>query len=113
MNTPNLEPPVMLEPSQPPVRKLHWPWFVAALLLPAVLTFGTAVAGMKDAPVACAFIGAGVSGLVCGILLGRRLGRTSAAVVILALVFICTFAVASFALCFGGCMAGNYQLDMR
>lgn len=95
------------------MRRLHWPWFGAAFLLPAVLTFGTAAAGMKDAPVACAFVGAGLSGLVCGILLGRRLGRTTAAMVILSIVFIGLFAVASFALCFGGCMAGNYQLDMR
>jgi hypothetical protein len=107
------EPPVAFEPPQTPARKFHWPWFTLALLLPAVLTFATAAAGYKDSPVACAFIGAGVSGLVCGILLGRRIGQTTVATIVLSVVFIAVFAVAGFALCFGGCIAGNYQLNLH
>ena len=112
-NQTSSEPPVAFEPPHKPARKLYWPWFTLALLLPAIITFATAAARCKDAPVACAFIGAGLSGLVCGILLGRRLTTNPGVAVVLSIVFICVFAVVSFALCFGGCMAGNYQLDMR
>lgn len=113
MNSPNPEPPVAFEPIPTASRKLHWPWFTLALLLPAVLTFATAAAGAKDAPVACAFIGACLSGLVCGILLGRRLGKTTGVVILLSVIFVCIFAVLSFALCFGGCIAGNYQINIH
>ena len=109
----NPEPPVTFEPPQTPTRRLHWPWFTLALALPAIVTFATAAAGCKDAPVASAFIGAGLSGLVCGILLGRRLTTNPGVAVVLSIVFFCVFAVASFALCFGGCMAGNYQINLH
>jgi FtsH-binding integral membrane protein len=107
------EPPVAFAPPPLPARKLHWPWFTAALLLPAILTYATTMSGSQDAPIACALFGAGLSGLVCGILLGRRIGKSPGAVVGLSILFIGIFAVASFALCFGGCIAGNYQLNMH
>lgn len=113
MNSPNSQPPVAFEPIPTLSHKLHWPWFTLALLLPAVVTFATATAGLKDAPVACAFLGAGFSGLVCGILLGRRLGKTTGLAIVLSVVLVCIFAVLSFALCFGGCMAGNYQVNIH
>lgn len=113
MNIPNPEPPIAFEPIPTPARKLHWPWFTIALLLPAALTFATAAAGSQDAPVACAFIGAGLSGLVCGILLGRRLGKATGTVILLCVLFVVLFAVLSFALCFGGCMMGNYQVNLH
>jgi FtsH-binding integral membrane protein len=93
--------------------KLHWPWFALALLVPPILTFATALAGWTDFPVICPFVGGGLAGLVCGILLGRRLGRTTPAVVLLSVLFVLIFAAVSFCLCFGGCLVGNYKLDMR
>jgi FtsH-binding integral membrane protein len=115
MSTNPPEPPVAFEPPPQSARKLHWPWFTAALLLPAVLTFATAMAegGGKNTPVACAFFGAVLSGLVCGILLGRRVAKSPGTAVIWSIVFICVFAVLSFALCFGGCIAGNYQMNLH
>jgi hypothetical protein len=113
MNHPDTNPPTFVETACGTVPKLHWPLFVAALLLPPMLTFASAMAGWKNFPVACPFVGGGLAGLVCGILLGRRVGRTPQARIVLSIVFILAFATLSFGLCFGGCLAGNYQMDMR
>jgi hypothetical protein len=113
MNPPPIDP--QFSTAVPPVmkRRLHWPLFIVALLLPPVLTLLTAHAGWQNFPVACPFIGGGAAGIVCGILLGRRLGRTTQAVVILSIVFSLVFAAVCFALCFGGCLLGNYNLNIH
>jgi hypothetical protein len=115
MGCPNPEPPVTFEPSVTsiPARKLHWPVFLIALLLPPILTLAAAQAGWKDFPVWFPFFGGGLAGLICGILLGRRLGKTTTAVVLLSILFVIVFAALSFALCFGGCLLGNYQLNLH
>ena len=113
-NPPAPRPPVAFDPPQSPARKLHWPWFMLALLLPAVLTFtAAATKATGDTSAFCALFGSGASGLICGVLLGRKLGRSTGMMIVLSLVFIVVFAVVSFALCFGGCLAGNYKHDMR
>lgn len=109
----NTEPPLAFEPPSVPARKLHWPWFTLALLLPPIVTFAAAAAGWEDFPVACPFIGGGIAGLVCGILLGRRLGKTTQGIVLLSVLFVIVFAALSFALCFGGCLAGNFNMNMH
>ena len=114
MKSLNPEPPVAFEPPPvPPTRSLHWPWFTLALLLPPILTFATARAGSTDFPMICPFVGGGLAGLVCGILLGRKVGKTSSSVAGLSILFTIVFGGLSFALCFGGCLMGNYKLDMR
>ena len=113
MNAPDPAPPPIGPSPVTPNRSLHWPWFLLALLLPPILTFATAMAGWKNVPVVCPFIGGGLAGLVCGVLLGRLLGKTAQSVVLLSLLFVCVFGALSFGLCFVGCLAGNYNLDMR
>ena len=87
----------------------YWFLFTLALLLPPILTFATAAAGLKEFPLACAFIGAGIAGLVCGVQLGRRFGKSTTYVVLLSILFVVVFGVLSFALCFVGCAAGGWK----
>ena len=96
-----------------PQHRLNWLVFFAALLAPAAITFFSALSGNKDAPVVWAFVGSGLGGIVCGVLLGRRFGKTTVAQVLLGILFTFIFAFVCFVMSFFGCMAGGFKVDMR
>jgi len=113
MNPTGPIPPPGPEPA-PPTARLNWIVFLALLLGPAALTSLAAFTDNKsEAAPAFALIGGAVAGVGCGILLGRRLGRGTAARVMLSLVFSAICAIACITIAMFGCLASGYQLDMR
>lgn len=101
-------------PTPAPPARFPWLWFAVALFTPPVLT---ALAASLDhrggAAPALGFLGGAAGGLVCGILLGCRVGKTGATKALLGVLFSGLFAVAVITLSFFGCMLGNYKLDFR
>jgi hypothetical protein len=109
-------------PGQLPPVKIKWLWFWIALMAPPVLTLASAyfmrVAGPGSASneslsPAIALLGGGAGGLTCGILLGLRLGKTSAARAGIAVLLAGVMIVVSVMLCFFGCSLGGYHFDIK
>ena len=109
-------------PGEPPPLKIKWLWFWIALIAPPVLTALSALLARQAAPEhasneslspAVALIGGGLGGIVCGIVIGTRLGKTTAARVGLSLLFSGIMVVVSIMLCFFGCTLGGYQMDLK
>lgn len=109
-NPPPIEPPQAPAPIQ---HKVNWLIFFAALLAPPVLTLFAAMSKSDGAAVACPLIGGGIVGIICGIMLARRVGRTQGSRVLLGFVFTAVFGFLSFALGFVGCMMGGFKMDFR
>lgn len=105
-----------MESNAPPAAaKINWPIFFIVLCAPAVLTI-LAVrinrTGQDLAPfVAC--LGGVFSGIVCGAMLGRRIGSTTAIKIGLGF----TFALMIIPVCIGmscfGCLVSGFKLDLR
>ncbi len=101
----NSLPPVESASVQP--RKLHWPWFTLALVLPPVLTMLAITSEQRgDTAAFTAMWGSPVGGLICGWLLARRVTRTTTGRVLATLGFTVLFGAVIFCLCFAGCLAG-------
>lgn len=111
MESPSPEqPPSPLEPPPPSPVRVNWLLFFAALFAPTIATILVVQTQLKDPPPVVALLGGAVSGIICGVLLGRRLGRTRMARVLLSLVFVLVLgAVCVMMNCFG-CLATGYQL---
>jgi hypothetical protein len=83
--------------------KTDWPVFFAVLLAPAILSFVGIALDLGAVMVIATFGGSLVAGKMCSSLLAER-REMSAAIQWLAAG---AFAVLSFILCFGGCIAGS------
>ena len=102
-------PPPALESST----KINWLIFFAVLLAPAVVALLGAMGKVEPLAVGSPLVGGGLAGIVCGIMLGRRVGRTSAARVLLGILFVGVFGCVSFILSFFGCLLGGFQMNMH
>ena len=98
-------------PAPPP--KFHWFLFLAVIIVPTIITIIAVQLGLRDLAPASAGLGGGASGLVGGILLGRRLGRTEAAQWGLGVLFVAVLSVACITMNCCGCLASGYKLDFR
>lgn len=117
MNTEN-QTPAPLVPEAPPSTvnpkpRLNLWLFFAALLMPPVITFLSASSGLKDAPVVWALVGSGLGGAACGVMLGRRFGKTTTSRVLLGILFAFLFAVVCFVMSFMGCLASGFKVNMH
>ena len=102
-------------PPIPTPARFNWLLLLAMLSAPAVLTVLTVLLGAKSgdpAPVA-AFFGGSAAGIVCGIMLGLRLGKTTPAKIALSLLFALVMSVVCIGMSCGGCLVSGYQLDLR
>ena len=105
-----------MEPnSPPPPAKLNWPIFFIVLCAPVVLTIVAVQlkrTGQDLAPF-IAVLGGGLSGIICGAMLGRRIGSTTGIKIALAF----TFALMIIPVCVGmscfGCLVSGFKLDFR
>ncbi|HXI70422.1 MAG TPA: hypothetical protein VNN22_08720 [Verrucomicrobiae bacterium] len=99
-------------PSLPPV-SVNWWIFFTILLAPAVLALLGSLLKVGGLSVGSPLIGGSIAGIVCGILLARRVGRTTGARVGLGFLFVALMGFLSFALAFTGCMAGGFTFNMH
>jgi hypothetical protein len=97
------------------VRRINWLLFFAVLLAPTLLTIVVVKTGKRsaDAAVGVALLGGVASGITCGILLGRRVGKSAEARVGLSIVFALILCVVCIGINCFGCLAGGYKLDLR
>lgn len=110
--------PPLLDPAaapEPPPRRLNWLLFALALFMPTVLTILITMTGgqKSDAAVAVALIGGGLSGIICGGMLGWRFGKSTTNQIVLGIVLGGVFVVACIGMNCLGCLAGGFKLDFR
>ena len=98
--------------SLPPAR-LNWWVFFAILLAPGLLALLGALLKVEALSVASPLFGGPIAGIICGILLARRIGRTLQARIGLGFLFVALLGFLSFALGFTGCMAGGFQMNFH
>ena len=92
---------------------MNWWLFFAILLLPAVLALISSLLKLESLSVAAPLFGGPIAGIICGILLARRIGRTTATRIGLGFSFIALFAFLSFVLGFVGCTVGGFTINMH
>ena len=104
------QPPPTLAPA-----KTNWPLFFGILLAPVVLTMFSVLVGAKTgnfAPV-IAFFGGGISGIICGAMLARRLERAFATKIVLGIIFAFGIGVACIGMSCFGCLASGFNLNFH
>jgi ribosomal protein S27AE len=97
-------------PSLPGMLRSRGGWliFFAALFTPALLTFIVLATGATlDSGAGIAFIGSGMSAIVCGTFCALRSARSLAGRILLGILLFATFYGVCFALCFAGCTAAS------
>ena len=102
-----------LPPALESSSKINWLIFFAVLLAPTVFALLGAMGKIEGLAVGSPLVGGGLAGIICGIMLGRRVGRTSAARVWLGILFVGLFGCVSFILSFFGCLMGGFQMNMH
>jgi hypothetical protein len=98
----------------PPV-KTNWLVFFFVLLAPVLLTVLAVLFGAKNgnAAPAITFFSGGAAGIVCGVMLGRQLGKTRPTRVILCVLFAFIMTVVCIGMSSFGCMASGFQLNLH
>jgi len=110
--------PAGLEPEaqrRPPEKFRTIPFFLL-LLGPPVLTLLAAALGgdsEESASIPIGLLSGGAGGIACGILLGRRIGRTWLTKIMLGLMLVAVMAPVCIFLCFMGCTLGGWKLNIR
>lgn len=87
--------------------------FFAVLLAPAVLALLGALVKSEGLAVGSPLVGGGLAGIICGIMLARRFGRSTGSRFGFGILFVALFAVVSFTLSFFGCLLGGFQMNMH
>jgi hypothetical protein len=97
--------------------KISWLIFFGVLLAPLLLTILVVLlsgphTNEQFSPIIAFFGGAG-AGIVCGVMLALRLGKSMGARVGLGVLFACIFAVLGIMLSCFGCLAAGYTLNVK
>lgn len=104
----------LVQPQLPPV-KTNWLIFFFVLLAPVVFTILAVLLGANsgNASPGIAFFGGGTAGIVCGVMLGRQLGKTGPTRVILGILFAFIMMVVCIGMSCFGCLASGFQLNFH
>jgi uncharacterized membrane protein YfcA len=87
--------------------------FFAVMFAPTLATILLVQTGLKDPPPVVALFGGGTAGIICGVLLGRRLGRTRERRLLLCFLFALMMGTVCIVMNCFGCLASGYKLDFR
>lgn len=98
---------------QLPHAKINWLIFFAAMFVPTIITIISVQTKRQDSPPIVALVGGGVSGIICGAMLGRRFGRTRELKIVLGIVFAFVMGAACIGMNCFGCLASGFKLDLR
>jgi amino acid transporter len=93
--------------------RINWFVFLLVLLAPALLAALGAQIKSDDLAVGGVFAGSPVAGIFCGVLMGRRFGRTTGSRIVLGIVFTIVFGAVSFVLSCFGCSLGGFNLKIH
>jgi amino acid transporter len=93
--------------------KTNWLVFFAAMFVPPIVTIISVQTKQQDPPPIVALLGGGVSGIICGAMLGRRFGRTRELKIVLGIVFAFVMGAACVVMNSFSCLASGYKLDFR
>jgi hypothetical protein len=95
--------------------RLNWFIFLVVALAPVFLTIITVqvVSRENEAAVVVASLGSGLSGIICGILLARRLGKTMRHKIALAIGFALLMGIACTAMSCFGCLASGFPVNFH
>jgi hypothetical protein len=95
-------------------RRLNWLLFFVAALAPVALTILTVLLTPKEneAAAVVGLVGGGIAGIMCGAMLGRRVGKTPEQKLALGVVFSIVMGVACICMSCFGCLASGYPLNL-
>ena len=110
--TPPAIPPEIADSPSPP-RRLKWYLFLTAIFLPTVATALAVQMNGKDLAPAVAVLGGGLSGIVGGILLASRFGRTTGSRLAMGFGLAFVLSVACVTMNCFGCLASGYKLNFH
>jgi hypothetical protein len=107
-------PPGVARPLDPG-QKISWPWFFVCLFAPVLLTMLSARLSSQAAGVAVLIVllGGPVSGGMCGVMLSRRLGRTTESRVLLGMLLVPVMMAVCVVMNFFGCVAAGNTFNIR
>jgi hypothetical protein len=100
---------------QPPASKIKPLVFLIGLLAPAILTILAVSLGAKEgntAPTIAMLCGT-VGGIVCGIILGWQVEKSTPTRIVLSIVFSAIMSVVCIGMSCFGCLASGFHLDIR
>src|SRR5262245_58236160 len=83
------------------------------LIGPAVLALLRGLTKVDLIAVASPLVGAGIGGPVCGVMIGRRFGRTMLPKIALGICCTMLFGCLSLGIGFFGCALGGFKLDLK
>ncbi len=99
-------------PAAAPSPKFNWLLFLGVLLAPAMFALGGAIGKIEGLAAGSPLVGGVIAGLLCGIYLAQRVGRTRASRLWLGFLFVSVFGCVSIILSFFGCLLGGFQMRM-
>jgi hypothetical protein len=111
----DLPPPPGAARSLDPGQRISWPWFFVCLFTPVLLTMITVRLPSQAGGsfLLIALYGGPVSGIICGAMLARRLGRTDGTKIMLCFVLIPAMIAVCVVMNFFGCLAAGNTLNLR
>lgn len=111
--TPPVIPPEIADPPPFAPRRLNWFIFLVAIFLPTIATVLAVQMKAKDLAPAVAMIGGGLSGIVGGVLLALRFGKTSGGRLAIGFGLAVVLSVACVTMNCFGCLASGYSLNFH
>jgi hypothetical protein len=115
MNPTDLPLPEIPGPPHAGKPRFKWWWFVAALLLPVLITALSVwlFTDEGDTAPSIAVLGGGLVGIISGTMLGRHLGKTPPVRVGLSILFALILGVVCITMSCFGCMVSGYNFRIH
>ena len=95
--------------------RFNWPIFCCVLLSPPLLTIFAVrfLSKSSDASLYVVLIGGGIAGIISGVMLGQRGGKTRAARIVGSILLALVMIVVCISMSCFGCLVGGYHLNIH